>query len=188
MLCRKPCSLRRRPRQNVILHANQSNSTPMRQKIVAEEQSLNASGWMQKERCVIPNMCWSRAKAVMLNEQKTTAIGKAPLARQVSARTLSTKIPREETGARDRRMDSHGHRSGDPTCPALSGRPQPSVGRWRGRVHRSCRIRILSAVGPEIITCVWSFPPPILPNAAIVDTPHARFIVIGLAASVGRHN
>src|SRR6478672_8122378 len=120
MLCRKPRSLRHRPGQNVISHASQSNSTPVRQKIVAEEHSLNASGWMQKARCVIPNICWSRAKALlkalMSNEEKTTAIEKAPLARRVSARTLyTTEIPREENGARNRRMDSPGHRSGDPT-------------------------------------------------------------------------
>jgi membrane carboxypeptidase/penicillin-binding protein len=73
------------------------------------------------------HMCWSRAKALMSNEEKTTAIEKAPLARRVSARILSTtEIPCEEIGARDRRMGSHGHRSGDPTCPALSGRSQPS--------------------------------------------------------------
>src|SRR4029077_19794772 len=116
MLCRKPRSLRHHPRQNVISHASQSNSTPVRQKIVAEEHSLNASGWMQKARCVIPNMCWSRAKALMSNEEKATAIEKAPLARRVSDRILSTtEFPREENGTRDRRMCSHGHRSGDPT-------------------------------------------------------------------------
>jgi hypothetical protein len=40
----KPRSLRPRPRQNVISHANQSNSTPMKRKIAAEEHRLSASG------------------------------------------------------------------------------------------------------------------------------------------------
>jgi membrane peptidoglycan carboxypeptidase len=69
----------------------------------------------EKARCVIPNMCWSRVKALLPNEKKTTAIEKAPLARGVS-RILSTpEIPREKTGARGRRTHSRGHRSGDPT-------------------------------------------------------------------------
>src|SRR2546428_822928 len=78
---------------------------------------------MQKARSVIPNMCWYLAKALLPIGKKTRAIENVALARRVSARTPSTtEIPREDNGARDGRMDSHGHPNGDPT-PMRKGRP-----------------------------------------------------------------
>src|SRR6478672_273565 len=96
---------------------------------------------MQKARSVIPNMCWYLAKALMPNGKAktislgTSAIEKAPLARRVSARILSTtEIPREDNGARDGRMDSHGHPSGDP----ILGDVPPAVHvAGAGLAHRS---------------------------------------------------
>src|SRR6266478_3259794 len=135
MLCRKSRSLRPRPRQNVISHANQSNSTPMKRKIAAEEHPLSASG---KARSVIPNMCWYLAKALLPIGKKTRAIENVALARRVSARTPSTtEIPREDNGTRDGRMDSHGHPNGDPT-PMRKGR---SSGRPFFTLERSLHVK-----------------------------------------------
>ena len=60
-------------------------------KIAAKEHPPNASGWMQKARSVIPNMCWYRAKALMPNGRATIE-KPAPLAIRVSARAPFTMV------------------------------------------------------------------------------------------------
>jgi hypothetical protein len=67
------------------LTCKSSNPIPMKRKIAAEEHPPNASGWMQKARSVIPNMCWYRAKALMPNGRATIE-KPAPLAIRGSAR------------------------------------------------------------------------------------------------------
>src|ERR1700730_19401542 len=101
---------------------------------------------MQKARSVIPNMCWYLAQAPLPIGKKTRAIENVALARRVSARTTSTtEIPREDNGARDGRMDSHGHPNGDPT-PMRKGRPS---GRpfFDFRTVTSCKANALSGLG-----------------------------------------